>query len=187
MIESKNGRLFFTNREEIEEGRLGEQILSLGDEGRDVLGISVEADLGSISKTFKLQPGTTYYYEYSIKGLDDRKDILNLNYDISSVIDEEGLNKEGYVVTESYFEDFNDSELNPFFNLIESRVRDALYCGAHAYKSQGSNWKNYYVTDGSSLTFTVPEGKKAVLSFDWNIMMDGAQQWMANFVRINGD
>ncbi|NLY70966.1 MAG: hypothetical protein GX076_04710 [Clostridiales bacterium] len=187
LIESKNGRLFFTNREEIEEGRLGEQILSLGDEGRDVLGISVEADLGSISKTFKLQPGTTYYYEYSIKGLDDRKDILNLNYDISSVIDEEGLNKEGYVVTESYFEDFNDSELNPFFNLIESRVRDALYCGAHAYKSQGSNWKNYYVTDGSSLTFTVPEGKKAVLSFDWNIMMDGAQQWMANFVRINGD
>jgi len=186
LIESKNGKLFITNRADIEEGRLGDEILSLGDEGRNVLGITVDDDGGSISKTFKLQPGTTYYYEYSIKGMDEIDDALRLDFNITSVLEEESVNNEGYVVTESYFEDFNDSELNPFFNLIESRVQDALYRGGHAYKSQGSNWKNYYVTDGSSLTFTVPEGKKAVLSFDWDIMMDGTQKWMANFVRING-
>lgn len=183
-----NGELIAADKIQIENGSLAEAIAGLGEEGHNMLLVSVEEGANAaITKTYSLLPDTEYHYEYYIKSDEPlASDVLQVSYEINQALDESGLASDGYIVTDMYFEDFNDTHLEPFFRLQESRVKDALYYGANVYNQQGSNWENRFYSDSSSLSFTIPQGKKAVLSFDWIIEMDGTQMWMANYIRING-
>lgn len=191
--DSKNGNFIVTDKETVANGGLCNLITAAESGERNTLCIEVSDTEGEITKKYNLDANTVYYYEYDIKcdeadGSDaDSKDFFNLDYNMNSVLPEEKLTEDGYKVLNMYLEDFNDSTVEPFFKLSSSRIKDGLYYGAHAYKTQGSNWENYYVADFSSLTFTVPEGKTAVLSFDWTILMDGEQLWTANYISINSD
>ncbi|MDD4583301.1 MAG: hypothetical protein PHR60_03825 [Eubacteriales bacterium] len=183
---NKNGKLIITNREDVEGKELGESILALGDEERNVLGIEVEGGtFGRLTKTYNLEPDTTYYYEYDLKQADGSKgDKLNVSFNVQTTSENELLS-EAYKVTEVHLEDFDDRDTDPFFRLEESRMKEGIYSGAHPYNRQGKDWKNRLYQDNSSLTFSIPSGKKAVLSFDWQVYMDGTQAWMANYIKIN--
>lgn len=193
-IEANQGRLLLADAASIETGELGDAILDMGEEGRNALGIAIEkGNTGTITKTFRLAPNTTYYYEYELKNSTDSaaeeevEDLLTVSFGINSVLGDSLLKPAGFRVTDVYIEDFNDSDLESFFLLKETRIADGQYWGANVYNRQGKNWKNYYFADSSSLRFTVPAGKRAALSFDWNILMSGEQAWMANFLQVNGD
>ena len=183
---NKNGKLIITNREDLEGKGLGESILALSDEEKNVLGVEVEeGTFGTLTKTYDFEPNTTYYYEYDLKQADGSKeDALDVSFNIQTASENELLS-EAYKVTEVHFEDFNDRDTDPFFRLEENRIKEGIYSGAHPYNSQSKNWKNRFYEEDSSLTFSIPSGKKAVLSFDWQVYMDGFQMWMANYIKIN--
>ena len=185
------GQLLLTDGTAIANGQLGESILSLSETGHNALGIEVlDGKEGLIQKTYSLEPDTTYYYEYDMqldKGTDgDPEDLLEIGYGMEAKLPDSAVKPGGYQVTRVYLEDFNDPDRNPNFTIEDARAVEGQYRGANVYNRQGSNWKNYYFADGSSLQFEVPEGVQGVLSFDWDILMSGEQAWMANYVTIDG-
>jgi len=118
---------------------------------------------GTLERNFHLKSGQTYYYEYEIKDASG-KETHAAAPDIT--IDKENVytgteNLGSYVITKAYEEDFNDSELTPFFTLIGGSLNGGLTTPT---MPKGS--KNYNIASSATVTFTVPAGKKAIAVMD---------------------
>lgn len=191
ILSKRNGAFLRTDAQTIETqggGSLGNILATEGSGKRNVLAVSVDSqEGGTVGRSVSLDPNTTYYYEYEIKtAAEEPEHLMQMEYAVAATLPEEAFLPGGMSVTDSFFEDFNDGELSAFFSLDSGRISEGWYKGGNVYNQQGSNWSNRYFQDSSTLTFTVPADAQAVLSFDWNILMDGNQMWMANFVEING-
>ena len=128
-----------------------------------------EATLG---RSFALDPNKTYYYEYQVKGLAEESE-PPVSYEFSAQSrEEEGASSDTYRVTHTEKEDFNGGEENPFFQVPVGRTADGVYKGANL-NSGRSGSPNRVFSDGSTITFTVPQGVKALLSFDYNLRSKG--------------
>ena len=90
----------------------------------------------------------------------------------------------GYRTAESYYEDFDDKETNPFFTLALNCISEGYYKGANLYQKTSKNSYGYHPSNANStkITFTVPEGKLGFLSFDYLLQKrdeygGGASNW----------
>ncbi|NCB42577.1 MAG: hypothetical protein EOM59_08150 [Clostridia bacterium] len=171
-----------------------EQLVLKTEEGKNVLGITAQTATGSVSKNFTLRPGKTYYYEYKTTAAEDiltataqinRFDANDTGGDSPNNPPTTSSGAAAYKVIAEMAEDFNGSELNPYFELNPARVESGKYNAAKVYLYQGSNWKNYYRADASGISFTVPAGIQGILSFDYDILRDSG--WMANFFTLSKD
>ncbi len=132
------------------------------------------AEASSLTKTFNLTPGSTYYYEYDIKA-SDGKQKMDLVMEKQLLSDEEiaasgQFTGENYYVTAVEKEDFESETRNDFFTFksygteFVPKIEDGAGVLAEHYNSKSS--KYWYRTWTRSISFSVPEGKKAILSFD---------------------
>lgn len=193
-VEGKNGKLILADRALVEESRLGEAILEAGGREKNLLGVSVEGEqAGSIAKTYNLEPNQTYYYEYEIKRADGvPEDSLEISH-LTGAQPGAQYASAGYRTAESYYEDFEDKETNPFFTLALNCISEGYYKGANLYQKTSKNSYGYHPSNANStkITFTVPEGKLGFLSFDYLLQKryeygDGASNWTQSYVKIDG-
>lgn len=128
--------------------------------------ISQNQKKGEISKTVELKPFKEYFYEYSIENEDgvensntDSFDILYHNK-IGSIV-----NPNGYYVTESIVENFN-SKKSGFFTY--SHEPEFTLDGIEFREKSSSLYMK------RSISFIIPEGKKAILEVEgMNFYRDG--------------
>jgi hypothetical protein len=203
---AKNGKFIMATRAQIESGGLGEAILSLGDEDKNLLGVSVaEGKVGTLSKSYDLDPNTTYYYEYEIKDSNGSSgDVLNVTHN-TALPPGAQFDSAGYRTVASYSDDFENAEnTNPFFNYasvevsrysgMEKVISEGYYKGAdlrHKRSSGNGYYADPYQPETTAITFTVPEGKKGLLSFDYllekaNAYGGGNSAWTQSYVKIDG-
>ncbi len=161
---------------------IADEFLLQKEQGENTLLLTTATSTGSISKGFELKPGKTYHYEYKTTA---EEDILFARTRFTQIGAASIAGSNSYKVRDEFFEDFNDTELDPYFDLDASRVDSGKYTAARVYLSQGSNWKNKYLASSSTVEFTVPENIKGILSFDFDILMDSG--WMANFFTLSKD
>lgn len=183
--ESKNCRLIMADRFLIEDSlALANEITAAAEEGANVLGIYAETDGGSISRALDLLADTTYYYEYEVKRADGE---ISDSFSFIPSINGSSVKPSGFQVISSHFESFDGGDINTFFTLDSPRIHEGVYKGGNVCNRQGSNWSNRYFSDSSVITFDIPRGHKAVLSFDWETYMDSQALWTASFAEINGE
>lgn len=148
-----------------------------------VLKIVPQADDALISKTYELNPDTTYYFEYMTDGNKTAVPVVEINE--ASLLPEGMLGQKYYRVTEAYEEDFEDEETNRFFGDIErQRIVDGRYRAAFLDLDLGKGNNTRSRTDASGITITVPEGKKAILSFDYDVDLYGKEAWFSAHATI---
>ena len=138
---------------------------------------------GILQRSYALDPNKTYFYEYQVKGLPE-SGILPFTYEFISQSreDEEELSSETYRVVHMEKEEFNGGDENPFFQIPGGRTSDGVYKGANLYSGK-TKLPNRVFSDESTITFTVPEGVKALLSFDYNVSSKG---WASTRIFLNG-
>jgi len=170
------------------------QILSAGllkeSESEDGVVIStVEgSEVSTITKTYYLKPDTEYYYELSYDGslsepvkisatLERAAGEIDLtNPLVTGEAIEPQFKDVHYIVTDIESEDFSSfDDVNAYFaGVASSRTADGVYYGAALHRAEDSN-SNRARSDSSSLSFTIPDGKKAIISFDYKMAAeDGA-------------
>lgn len=201
-----NGRFIVATREEIENGEMGEAILSVGEEERSLLGVSVaEGEVGALSKAYDLDPNTTYYYEYEIKASNGTTgDVLNVTHN-TTLPSGAQFDSATYRTVASYSDDFENAEkTNSFFNYANMEVdrysglvkviSEGYYKGADLrYKRSSGNgyYTDPFYPESTAITFTVPEGKQGFLSFDYLLEKGSAygggnSAWTQSYVKIDG-
>lgn len=194
--DAKNATFILAARADIEEGGLGDAILSLKSEEKNTLGISVaQGQTGTISKTYKLAWGKTYYYEYEMKRSDDLKeDIFIASHSSQSPADVEYGEKK-YFVSESFYEGFeNKTSLNPFFAYGSDRISDGYYKGAEFF---GHSNSAYYYCDpwpenATAIRFTIPPGRQGLLYLEYVMEKEAeyrgsCSQWLSTYIKIDGE
>ena len=124
----------------------------------------------------KLIPNKTYYYDYDMKalaaGTESKLNGLTATNNIASTA--QPLLSDRYYVEKSYVEDFSDDKYNSFFTVASGTLAEGMF-GAYSQKD----------CKGGTVTFTVPTGKLAVLSFDYLLNMK-VKNWRAS-VYIDGE
>lgn len=132
-----------------------------------------------ITKKYRLQPDTRYFYEMNYNGGKDMPVAVTamLNRAAGEIsADSAILNITGnsYTVTEIFEEDFSESDnTNKYFNgIVADRTADGVYHGAALNRSKDSSSGNKAISDGSELSFTVDKNKKAIISFDYDMKAD---------------
>ena len=194
-IQTMRGELFMAAREDIEGGGLAESVLSSVSSEQSLLGLSVDSgQSGSLSKTFKLKPNKTYYYEYEMKRSDNSsEDIFIASHSVQNPAGAEYMTKK-YFVAESLCEDFEDKNgLNPFFTYAQNRVDDGFYKGADLF-GRGSSPGYYYdpyPENATAIRFTVPPDRKGLLFLEYFLQKENepagaCSQWLANYIRVDG-
>ncbi len=192
-LERRNGRLIITDRESVEGSGLGEALLAAGEKEKNVLGVSVEQELqGTISKTYNLNPNQTYYYEYEMKRADGFSGDSLIVSPLTESPEGAQFSAGGFGTTVSYFEDFEDQDTNLFFTIAGSGVSEGYYKGADLYRKTDSNRYSYDPSnpETTAITFTVPEGKQGVLSFNYLLQKSyaysgGNSDWTQSYVKID--
>ncbi|MFA5637705.1 MAG: hypothetical protein WCY49_03370 [Anaerovoracaceae bacterium] len=132
----------------------------------------------------KLLPERTYYYEYDVakqgEHLREEENGYRISPSFHVLNDSEAFLNETWYVKETYEEDFNDTTINQFFN-SSLLLQDGM---GGVFKGSGGSsniWRSY----SAPITFTVPEGMKANVSFDFRIRQ-GAFAWKTGIL-INGN
>ncbi len=122
-----------------------------------------------------------YYYEYEIKPLTEAAaaSLTGMTAATGTATSNQSFLSDTFFVEKTYEEDFNDSEMNRFFTVSDPGIYNNGYWGCY-YTGSGSG--DTY----SALTFTVPNGKQAILSFDWMIYYRG-KSGHRNSVYIDGE
>ncbi|MGN0710386.1 MAG: hypothetical protein ACI4LO_01405, partial [Anaerovoracaceae bacterium] len=121
-------------------------------ENRKTLKVKVNGTSGTVSKKFNLDLNREYFVEYKVKAdnavAETMKAKIELKYkDVNgNNLDKLSFEDGDYIVTEEHIENFADKNIESFFTC----------------SSVPSNGKFNGTT-----TFTVPEGKKALLVFDY--------------------
>lgn len=149
-----------------------------------VISIKAEEEKeGWLERTYKLDPKESYFYEYKVKGLDDPSSLLS--YSIETEREDEGyLTGDSYYVKRIETEDFNDKgKTNPFFTFNANLIEEGWWKGANLNKGSGE-LPNYVFSASSTIQFEIPEGEKAILSFDYEI---AASAILSNKIYINGE
>lgn len=123
----------------------------------------------SLSRSYKLKPGQTYYYEYELKktaseDVEGNSEKINVTapqiiFDTRNVYEGSG-NLGSYYVTDIIEEDFNGT-LNPFFTLDSGMITDSLQTPTTAKYSSSAD-----LATASQVSFTIPEGKTAIAVMD---------------------
>ncbi|MBR6352041.1 MAG: hypothetical protein IKR93_06935 [Firmicutes bacterium] len=144
------------------------QITDRVSEGEKSLVIMGNAADSSAKKQYRLLPDTTYYYEYDTSA---GRDILSAEAKLSK----DGPAISGYEVSEVYTEDFNDSELSPFFTYSSGTVVNARYNMVDVRQLQGTQIKY------GQIDFTVPEGTVGVYSFNYRTATGGSSHTSVHF------
>jgi hypothetical protein len=138
---------------------------------------------GTLQRTYQLNPNETYFYEYRVKGLPDEAQLpLSYEFTTTSREPEQDLLDRSYYVTRIEEEDFNDSQSNEFFTFSPSLMADGKWKGANLYSGKTS-LPNRVFSSANTISFTVPEGEKALLSFEFDI---GAKAWANSQITLNG-
>lgn len=146
-----------------------EQIIAEKDSGKKVLKAIPGTAGGTLQKTFDLQPGTTYYYEYDIKGQSSPQDILAVDFALSQQNGPQAYLGDQYYVQKAYAEDFSDvRNLNGFFTYnAPERIQYGQYRAANGEQEYRSKYSETRRPSGR-VSFHVPAGKTALLSFDYD-------------------
>lgn len=129
--------------------------------------VSVIGETGKISKKLNLEPNKTYYCEYSVKPLSTVGAVtVSTSQNTSKATSAEN----SYIVTDEKLDDFSSSAYaNPFFTYSDkSKISNGWYSENITNKLNNNASARIY-QQSSTIRFTVPSGKKAVLSFDYNI------------------
>ncbi len=153
-------------------------------QGNRVLRLQPQNAQARLQNRYVLDPDTQYFYEYEIKGQTKAQDVLQIQYDYTAQASANPTNP--YVVQAVYKEDFNDAETNAFFTLVAERIADGVYRGGWCYETRSKDAKNRYYSDTSELHFTVPAGRQAVLSFDYDRYADSNGALMSAGIWIDG-
>jgi hypothetical protein len=130
---------------------------------------------GNLSlNNLSLMPGRKYYYEYDMKTLDDStKSSLNgITASTGTIASNQYFSSDTLYVTESYEEDFNDSEINSFFTINDPGVLLTTSLSGNISEGVGYGAANGSAKEGKNddymnLSFVVPDGKMAILSMDY--------------------
>jgi hypothetical protein len=132
---------------------------------------TADAETGSISRSFALDPQKTYYYEYETHGGETKeRQPLSITFDCAKTVGDDGILPGKLYVQKTYFEDFNGGPTTGFFSgFSNDRISDGVY-------------KASYGTGAEAFTFTVPSGTRGILSFDYS----AASNKSGHFV-IDGD
>jgi len=130
-----------------------------------------------INKRLRMKTGREYHIDYDVripeeaveKAGDSAEaligDMLRLDFDLAHILPGGQFEDGGYIVTGMQKEDFDDAELNGFFTQADvSKAADGVYKACDA--GQGDSDMNRLRTYKDTVKFTIPEGKKAVLTFD---------------------
>lgn len=147
-------------------------------QGPEVLKIEAEGSSAKLGTAAELAPDTTWYYEYDTSY---KEDVLSL----SCRVDRGFSPASGYKVDKEYAEDFDDGELNSFFSADKSGIVGTKYRIGYLYTSKKDS--NTLQTGSSrNISFTVPQGKEAVLSFDYDYYCYSTGNYAA-YLRISKD
>ncbi len=179
----------------------------------------------SLSKSYDLDPDTTYYFEYAVKSTgigqpatqdtgdfdsnqaasststaateatvsgqeEEGGNALLPTVEIiqNSLLPEELCGTGAYYVSEIHEEDFEDKSTDSFFgNIDAARITSGRYRASYQDENTGKGHSSRSLQDNSTITFTVPEGKSAVLSFDYDIDLYGPQAWFAAHLVIKNE
>lgn len=193
MADERNGRFIQASRTDLEGPGLFNAIIAMQEDEKNLLGISVDdQDGGRVSKTYRLNPNKTYYYEYEIKS---QGDVDQYTPTINYLPERTGgaeFSSETYYTVDSFFEDFQSEDTNPFFDLNSALVAEGYYKGATVVQSNNKNRydQDPWPEDATAITFTIPEGKQGFLSFDYLMgkrYENPVGRWMQCYVKIDGD
>ncbi|MGI6720322.1 MAG: hypothetical protein ACOX4E_05465 [Anaerovoracaceae bacterium] len=210
LVGSYSGRFAHVTRRDIEEDGLLNLIVQPEAEGRGTLVATVpEGEGARVSKSYRLTPGCTYYVEYDV-ALDDvadveEDDLLRIHHELTNTPGAT-FGPLAYRTVASYAEDFENADhVNPFFRYEAKTystatgtvevVSEGYYKGAYLILNRSSSSSNAfgshpYPADLTALKFTVPEGKKAFLAFNYlmqkNAEYYGASAWCQSYVKIDG-
>lgn len=181
-IEGSNSKLIYTDNLDMSD--LSDKLISASEKTVQALSINVTTSTAFMEKSFKLDPSKTYYYEYDLKA-SASNDLVSTSFKINQLVDGSGLGPEKYYVTFENYEDFDDGRVNSFFTLGNNgKISGGAYRACDS--NSGKSTKNYVRGYGDTITFTVPTGKEAILSFDYNFQMD-PYFTQGNGVWINGE
>ncbi len=133
------------------------------------------------TKEYILEPDRTYYYEYDAKGVKGSGQPLSWRYITHKQVAEEQLDNGAYYVTHTELEDFNDNDTNTFFQIPAGVIAEGIFKAADLNKGD-TKLPNRIFTDGCTLSFEVPSGKMALLSFDYDIKSKG---WTPSEIFVN--
>lgn len=161
-----------------------EKIINEKDSGKKVLKATPGEKGGTLSKTFDLEPGTTYYYEYEMKGQTTPQDILTAVFDLTRPNGEQGYLDDQYYVEQTQQENFGDpGALNPFFTYsAPERIQYGQYRAANGEEEYRSKYAETRRPSGQ-ISFHVPPGKTALLSFDYDYRLpDGYERHCGAFI-----
>lgn len=125
----------------------------------------------SLSKSFNLNPGQTYYYEYEVKkpasengeGEEPSKVSVTapeISFDTENIY-AGSENRGSYYVTQTYSENFNDAELDPFFTYVNGNLNGKLTTPG---TTKGSS--NRDISTTATVKVNIPAGKKAIAVMD---------------------
>ncbi|MGI6751854.1 MAG: Athe_2463 domain-containing protein [Anaerovoracaceae bacterium] len=151
-----------------------------------------EGEGGSFYRDFVIESGKEYFYEYDWKRKEDggKSENLYLNMEtkplIKQVLNSDDLGEEKYYVAEAIMENFDGAATDPFFQLNPSKVKKGRYWASYPGAKGGT--KNERRADTDVIKFTIPKGKKAILSFDYDMKLYGGwkDQWTNNYLELNG-
>ncbi|MBQ6012962.1 MAG: hypothetical protein IJL27_02865 [Firmicutes bacterium] len=111
---------------------------------------------GSLSRAMTLDPSATYYYEYDT---DAGRDILSVS---GSAVRSPGSLSPRYTVTEEHVEDFSKGSISGFFTGDASNIS---YSYSSGRLGAGGGCYAMPARAEGGISFTIPQGKQAVLSF----------------------
>ena len=120
-----------------------------------------------------------YYYEYEIKPLTDGTEskLTGMTASTPTATSNESFLSDTYYVEKSYKEDFGDNNINSFFTIVSGAYGSEALGMFGAYRKAN--------TKSAKLTFVVPAGKKAILSFDY-VLNYYSQIWRSS-IYIDGE
>ncbi|MDR3242900.1 MAG: hypothetical protein LBT34_03105 [Clostridiales Family XIII bacterium] len=128
-----------------------------------------------ISRGYQFDRNRTYYYEYEAKFTGASPEGL-LSFSVNTVKGEESAGAEKYYVVGAEFDDFSGGR-ESVFTYPEDRAATGEYIGAAL--NSGSSKTSADRFDSSDISFSVPEGREAVLSFDYKCTFNGIDSYIA--------
>jgi hypothetical protein len=125
-----------------------------------------------------LEENKNYCYEYEIKPLTagTKDKLTGMTASSYTAMSDQPFLGDTYYVTNTYYEDFQDHTINDFFTADSGPIG--------RYGAYGCNYNEEVGTSG--LTFTVPAGKKAIVSFDYSTYYQSSYYWRSG-VYIDGE
>lgn len=139
---------------------------------------------GKVSRSFDLRSDKKYFYEYTLKSSSELVNSAQIEHSLLPVLNEDTYGESCWYVADTELEDFNDDDINEFFEYDEYSSSGGLYTDCYILRNGSSN---IVVEKSSYVRFTIPEGKQAVLSFDYIIYDSGDSICVnGNYAEIDG-